>query len=158
MDKRDKHGNVICRHNRTKTRCKDCGGGSVCLHGVLRTVCKECGGGSFCAHGVIKGQCKKCSPGRQFKVYKFSAKQKGLDFTISKSEFLGIILLPCVYCGCVSGGMDRVNNLKGYTQENAVPCCGFCNLMKKDHSIEKFLNQIRKIYSYSNLRDSNVSS
>ena len=44
-------------------------------------------------------------------------------------------------------GIDRKDNNKGYTNDNCVPCCGFCNKMKMDHSIDEFYSQIIRIYN-----------
>ena len=53
-------GGSICEHNKRKTRCKECGGGSICEHNKHRDVCKECGGGSICKHNRQRSQCKDC--------------------------------------------------------------------------------------------------
>ena len=60
------------------------------------------------------------------------------------------ILKPCVYCGD-SGkvGLDRINNEKGYTEENSAPCCKTCNFMKKAMTKEEFINHIIRINDYS---------
>ena len=74
-----------------------------------------------------------------------------------------IIYLPCHYCGTagsikyldkVSGkiyyrnGIDRINSSNGYTLENVVPCCSYCNRMKMDLGYNEFLHLIEKIYNY----------
>ena len=33
-----------CIHNKTKSRCKDCGGSRLCIHDRRKEACKECGG------------------------------------------------------------------------------------------------------------------
>lgn len=41
--------------------------------------------------------------------------------------------LPCVYCMSPTGngiGLDRLDNSRGYFENNVVPCCGNCNLMR----------------------------
>lgn len=37
---------------------------------------------------------------------------------------------PCEYCGAVSAGLDRVNNLQGHTVDNVRPACTRCNLVR----------------------------
>jgi hypothetical protein len=32
--------------------------------------------------------------------------------------------------GTTGGGLDRIDSKKGYTKDNCVPCCGFCNNLK----------------------------
>lgn len=44
-------------------------------------------------------------------------------------------------------GVDRLDNNLDYTIENSVPCCGWCNTMKREHSEKKFLDKISKIYN-----------
>lgn len=40
----------------------------------------------------------------------------------------------CYYCNqpfkTVGSGLDRLDNNKGYTKNNVVPCCGICNLIR----------------------------
>lgn len=36
-------------------------------------------------------------------------------------------------------GIDRLNSGLGYTVENSVPCCTFCNIAKNDRPVEDFL-------------------
>jgi hypothetical protein len=45
----------------------------------------------------------------------------------------------------LTNGIDRQNNELGYTIENCVPCCGDCNEMKMDRTVEEFLTHIKKI-------------
>ena len=63
------------------------------------------------------------------------------------TDFLEITSLPCIYCNDKANkGIDRVDNLIGYTKENSVSCCLNCNLMKRLNSKDKFLLQVEKIY------------
>ncbi len=39
---RNKHGNIMCRHDRRKYHCKDCGGAGLCTHGKRRYACEVC--------------------------------------------------------------------------------------------------------------------
>jgi len=42
-------------------------------------------------------------------------------------------------------GIDRVENSAGYTIENCVPCCGFCNRGKSVMSVDEWINHIKKV-------------
>lgn len=56
---------------------------------------------------------------------------------------------PCTYCGHNTfGGIDRIDNTKGYISGNMNPCCWTCNSIKKDLSIEEFIDHIDRIHSY----------
>ena len=67
----DEKGNIViwtgirlhCKHNKRKSRCKDCKGNSICEHNVDKYNCKKCKGPSICVHGIQKSYCKKCKGG-----------------------------------------------------------------------------------------------
>ena len=56
-------GSQICEHNRIRSQCKECGGGTICEHNRRRTLCKECGGGHICEHNRDRSKCKECGGG-----------------------------------------------------------------------------------------------
>lgn len=92
--------------------------------------------------------------------YKNRAKTKGFVFEITKEDYLSIVKNTCYICGQQNidghkNGIDRVENNNGYTIENCKACCSSCNYMKREYSLEKFLNQILKIYTrcYENLKN-----
>jgi hypothetical protein len=45
-------------------------------------------------------------------------------------------------------GIDRVDNKKGYTEENCVSCCGLCNRMKMKMGLSDFAKHIQKIHNF----------
>jgi hypothetical protein len=80
---------------------------------------------------------------------KANAKQRQIDFSITKKEFIKWYseqLLKCHYCGInqedfpnskdnqllkrVNLSIDRVDNSKGYNLKNIVLCCNRCNSIK----------------------------
>lgn len=97
--------------------------------------------------------------------YKRSAKRKGVTFELTDEELTSLFKSPCTYCGKIetnvskglgktSGdfayvGLDRVDPFKGYTQDNAVPCCWLCNMMKNTLTQEAFLEHVSLIYQHS---------
>ena len=48
----------------------------------------------------------------------------------------------------VYNGLYRYDNLLGYTIDNVVPCCGKCNRMKMDLSIEELFEHMRKMLGH----------
>lgn len=63
-------------------------------------------------------------------AYRHSDKKRNhekCDFDIE--EFLEFIKKPCFYCNCDEDqiGADRIDNNKGHTKDNVVPCCSLCN-------------------------------
>ncbi len=46
-------------------------------------------------------------------------------------------------------GIDRINNLIGYTKENSVACCKYCNFAKHTMSENNFYKWIKRVYEYN---------
>jgi hypothetical protein len=100
---------------------------------------------------------------RLLNTYKTRAIKKNIDFTLTREEFIYLTKQNCFYCGCepsqhapgpkraygdyIYNGIDRLNNNVGYTKENSMPCCGFCNVAKNNYSKEEFLLKIKAIYN-----------
>jgi hypothetical protein len=88
----------------------------------------------------------------KFSNYKKSANKRNIDFKITEDDFKSIISNVCYLCGIPSSeenknGIDRFRNNLGYTLENSRPCCGHCNLLKKDLTFEKLIEIARTIES-----------
>lgn len=83
-------------------------------------------------------------------VYKSNAKVRNISWNLTDSEFLELVNKSCAYCGHTQeyNGIDRIDSNKGYTINNCVPCCSWCNTMKLDHSLEEFLQHITNIYNF----------
>jgi MinD superfamily P-loop ATPase len=73
----------------------------------------------------------------------------GRGFRGLTEEFLGEVMeRPCVYCGIryeipQKMVIDRIDGKKGYTNENIVSACTYCNVSKRNHSLE--INRIKKL-------------
>lgn len=94
--------------------------------------------------------------------YQKSAEKRGYEFNIDEIDFHYIIQKPCQYCGNTHTsreiskagfkyeftGLDRVDNKKGYSINNVIPCCKICNQMKSNFDVDVFKSQINKIYEY----------
>lgn len=94
---------------------------------------------------------------RLYGSYKKHAKDKGFIFEINKELFRELTKENCFYCGIspmtesfhkgyngsyIYNGLDRVDNEKGYTKGNVVPCCHRCNIMKYTMSQNNFRKQV----------------
>lgn len=83
------------------------------------------------------------------KDYRQSAQKRGHVFLLSRDSFRKICRGTCAYCGeFPANGIDRQDNEKGYTLENAVPCCSLCNYAKRDLSLTDFLDWARRVYKF----------
>jgi hypothetical protein len=65
------------------------------------------------------------------------ALSRGHVFELTREQLLEYWKLPCHYCGesilAETGiGLDRVDNSRGYTTDNVLPCCGGCNVVRSD--------------------------
>ena len=89
--------------------------------------------------------------------YKRRAKFLNKDFSLTFNELASLINKKCFYCGKIPSnirnhgnkvfpynGLDRINNDKGYTKRNCVPCCHGCNTKKSNIS----LNIVQKILNF----------
>lgn len=81
------------------------------------------------------------SPARRYNCLVAGAKARDLELTISKQMFIEICNRdePCFYCNGMldtdkrkGHRLDRLDNNLGYTLENVVTCCGFCNKIKRE--------------------------
>jgi len=92
--------------------------------------------------------------------YKTSAKKRHREFKLSREQFVSLVTQNCFYCNAppsnmikdalyknhtLYSGIDRVDNKKGYTIENCVPCCTICNKMKSAMGCDDFINHIKLI-------------
>jgi hypothetical protein len=68
---------------------------------------------------------------------------------LTDEEWTHLTRSACYLCGYQSAkgiGIDRVDNtIRGYTLSNCRPCCGSCNTMKNEMSLEDLLEQCKAI-------------
>lgn len=73
---------------------------------------------------------ERAKASKMISQYKVKDKKKGLqicDFSIDWM-ITNILHKPCIYCGDTHRiGADRIDNSKGHTKDNVVPCCYDCN-------------------------------
>ncbi len=97
-------------------------------------------------------------------------KMKGKLFSFD--WFYKLIKQPCFYCGLEyskeiedrlneskinkklsdvilkCNGVDRINSNIGYTEENTVPCCKYCNTAKNTMTQNEFKMWIKRVYKH----------
>lgn len=115
-------------------------------------------------YGTTKGH---AGFAKVYGAYRGRAKKSGRKWSLTKEQVWCITSSTCYYCGieptliskptsrkqrrCVDwgtyyyNGIDRVDNTGGYTIENVVPCCVYCNKGKLNNSVEDFRTWIRLI-------------
>ena len=86
----------------------------------------------------------------RYRRAKERAAKRNLEFALTREEFEAITIRPCHYCGSTTrpsrgSGIDRVDNLKGYTVQNSVPACTLCNTVKGSVFTEWQMLQIGRL-------------
>ena len=86
------------------------------------------------------------------------------EFTLSKDDAMRLFKGNCFYCSnppskikkiprgygeFIYNGIDRKDNGKGYTSDNCVSCCEFCNMTKNDTPFKTFVEWIRKVNEHT---------
>jgi hypothetical protein len=116
--------------------------------------------------GGFRADCKSCrrvgrkksedKPLSRYKKYKRNAKRRGIDFSLTKTEFYAFEGVPCHYCGSEVHpiSLDRIDNDLGYEKSNVVSCCFMCNSFKHVFDENDFINHVMKIFSYQNRKAS----
>ena len=89
--------------------------------------------------------------------YKYSAIKRNIKFSLTKETFKTFWQKPCSYCGnkIETIGLDRVDNNRGYTINNIIPCCKYCNFMRGNLPQEQFIKRVMKIANYQRNKDDN---
>jgi hypothetical protein len=117
-----------------------------------------------CYEKLLKQESERPERNRNFKAEAFTnkhviwnhyvkgAKKRGIPFTLSKTHFQELIVKPCFYCNYHKEGevhgIDRVDNQKGYIEENVVPCCETCNVLKGTQHPQEFIDKMQVIHQY----------
>ena len=83
-----------------------------------------------------------------FYTFRASAKQRGIEFKLTREESDRLVTGDCMYCGSApnpTNGIDRVNSGVGYKVENTVSCCADCNYSKRTRSVADFARWVDNI-------------
>jgi hypothetical protein len=143
--------NVSC----WKVRCLSCGKTSQSTSQGVRDKACTC-------RGERRAEPRAALSKRLVSSWGFHAKRHNRDWSLTAVDLMGLIFLPCHYCGNSGGncmrfdgrmvdynGLDRVDNSRGYTIDNVVACCGTCNMAKRAMSYRGFLDWIERVYMFS---------
>jgi len=98
-------------------------------HQVYRDPCKKCWGLKYYnsekrknwSSGNVNRATRLLSSYRVFDI------KRGLEYGLSKEYINDQLQKSCTYCGYPATGLDRIDNTKGHTDENCIPCCWECN-------------------------------
>ena len=145
-------------HSRWLCRC-DCGRTKVVMgSSLIQGNTKSCGCLRIGKSRLPKGL---ASLRQTFRKYKQTAKMRSHSFKLTEEQFHELTQKDCYYCGAkpsnigkdahniedyTYNGLDRVDNTKGYTIENVVPCCIHCNRAKNDFTLQGFKDWIKRVH------------
>lgn len=90
---------------------------------------------------------------RRFLHSRGQAKSRGLLWDLTIEEYHALMNQNCIYCGSVIShcgvGLDRIDNSKGYSTDNVLPCCGSCNQMRNVHlTVEEMKVAMKSVLEY----------
>lgn len=90
-------------------------------------------------HRSRKDKINHRSPSYRWHLLKQNAKKRNLECSITREQFEEVSKQPCCYCKGIldvdsgwGSHIDRLDNSLGYTFENSISCCDFCNRIKQD--------------------------
>lgn len=90
----------------------------------------------------------------RYKKFRARCKFSGIECNILENDYLKLIEENCRYCNKENaGGIIKPSPVAGYFLANAVPCCRSCSTMKLNLSTEEFLQHIKRIYEYNDLKN-----
>lgn len=149
----------------------DCGNEKIALlRCVKRGETLSCG--CLQAEGASARMVGKCPSNKRpekeravswsFSETKQSAKTRKIEMSLSVFDIANLVFENCYYCDapparlikhtrdCAQvkvpvNGIDRYDNSVGYTKDNSVPCCSYCNYLKRDRHGLDFLKVVKKI-------------
>lgn len=114
------------------------------------------------------GKLRRKAPGEHainsvVNTYVQAARRRKHAFELSREQVVRLIFSNCYYCGSepknVRGangmfgsirynGIDRVDNSKGYTDDNCVPCCETCNKAKNKMTFAEFADWVKRLIQH----------
>ena len=125
------------------------------LYRELKNACRKCSRERVKVLNTVPGQGAVWN--RIVRNYRKGALVRGHEMSISPERLIEICHQNCYYCGTAPiyskgygvymTGVDRVDNTKGYTDENVVPCCKTCNIMKGTMTKDDFIAHINNIHN-----------
>lgn len=159
---------IAGKHSRVKVVC-DCGNIKTVQSHLLKTKIKSCGCMQYknidrSNWNYFKLDVGIASRNALYSQYKHSAERRGFIFELEISDFEEITKQNCFYCGIeplqiyhnskiyngdyLYNGIDRIDNIKGYTRSNVRTCCFMCNRAKHALTEHEFYNWIDRLIEH----------
>ena len=136
VDCGNKFDNYLTQHNTDSKRCKNCNQSQKNQDSKRIRIRNE-------KHENFNNK------ERYYKSYINNALKREYEFTLNFEEFCELVDKECFYChhniSEETNGIDRIDNSKGYTQENTVSCCEKCNRIKHVYHVNFFVEKCKII-------------
>jgi hypothetical protein len=155
--------NLSLEETNTKLKCRACKKeyeSFMTLHKVVSRACPDC--------YILDQEREKTrirnrnyqeEACRNLKSYwisfcRIATKKRNIENKLTEPEFNTLIQKSCFYCNYKNEkevlGIDRLDNLKGYTTENCVTACKVCNRMKHIYHPTFFIEKASLITDHKN--------
>ena len=100
------------------------------------------------------------------RIYTTNAAFRGLEFNLQAEKFRILTSSDCFYCGIppfarlyrhrngtyAYNGLDRVDPVRGYTEQNVVPCCIICNRAKRSMTHDEFMGWLNRVFVHQQFK------
>eukprot|EP00743_Colponemidia_sp_Colp-15_P009730 GILK01010649.1.p1 GENE.GILK01010649.1~~GILK01010649.1.p1 ORF type:complete len:852 (-),score=90.47 GILK01010649.1:52-2406(-) len=92
--------------------------------------------------GELQADVKK----RMIRYAERAAEERDLQFELTVEQYHFLKNQPCVYCGKEGGqSIDRIDSDRHYTWDNCVSACADCNYLKREFSIQDWVDKCTAI-------------
>lgn len=95
---------------------------------------------------------RETNPARAaFLEYGRSARAKKRAWTLPEALAKDLFTDNCFFCGkppAPINGIDRVDNARGYEEDNVVTACRRCNLAKNTQTLAEFDSWVAQVYNW----------
>lgn len=120
--------------------CKDCGTDTTSKW-LKGPTCNRCYHKDYRNRHPAKARASENKSSKaavkRYNQIRYRCTKENISYNITLEEYKLYLMLPCYYCNNKLGkpvvysiGLDRIDNSKGYDNDNVVPCCGTCNLIR----------------------------
>lgn len=119
------------------------------LEQSIHVACAQTGNDAYRTFVDAFGDATKVT---HISMYKYRAKKKGWLCELIESDMKRLPALECAHCKRphAARSWDRIDNTRGYTEDNVVPSCSACNFARRDSTIDEFYAHCKQIADHAN--------
>ena len=158
--------------SRYQVKCVKCDRETVVNSSSLGRHRRKTIGCKICCYKFRKASKYADDIQRLYAEWQRSCSDRFIEVTLTFDEWKGLTFSDCHYCGQPPsnfkrivraviesrifhyGGIDRMDNDRGYHRDNVVPCCIKCNRLKGKRHYSEFVSHTRKMAKHQGLVES----